>query len=73
MKSPTMTKQNSDVLEFMQQNGVITTMDAFYELNITRLSARIWDLRHLGFDIVGTDKSKKVDGRVIRWREYRLA
>jgi hypothetical protein len=73
MKNPTMTQQNADVLDFMQRNGVITTMDAFDKLKITRLSARIWDLRHLGFEIIGTDKSRKENGHVIRWREYRLA
>lgn len=73
MKEPTMTPQNADVLEFMEQNGAITSMDAFEELHITRLSARIWDLIHLGYKIVWTDKSRKENGRTIRWREYRLA
>ena len=73
MKEPTMTQQNADVLDYMQRNGVITSMDAFAKLNITRLSARIWDLRHLGYTIIGTDRSKKENGRVIRWREYSLA
>ena len=73
MKEPTMTPQNADVLEFMEQNGVITSMDAFEKLHITRLSARIWDLIRLGYKIVWTDKSRKENGRTIRWREYRLA
>lgn len=42
--------QNEKVLSRLKR-GPLTSMQAFKELNITRLSARIWDLRRLGFDI----------------------
>ena len=72
MKSPTMTKQNADVLDYMQRNGSISTMQAFSDLGITRLSARIWDLRALGVVIDGITKTRRKDGRTIRWTEYRI-
>lgn len=38
--------QNKEILLHMIKNGSITTMEAFCEYGITRLSARIYDLRH---------------------------
>ena len=43
--------QKEMVLNHIKKNGKITTMDAF-GLGITRLSARIWDLKHDGVSIV---------------------
>ena len=43
--------QADQVLQYMKDNGKITTMDAFEKLGITRLSARIWDLRKKGIVI----------------------
>jgi len=37
--------QNEIVLQFLRDHGKITTFDAF-QLGITRLSARIWELRN---------------------------
>lgn len=37
--------QNEIVLQYMKDHGRITTYDAFRH-GITRLSARIWELRH---------------------------
>lgn len=37
--------QNELVLQYIRDHGRITTYDAFRH-GITRLSARIWDLRH---------------------------
>lgn len=34
------------VLDYMRENGGITTLDANRELGNTRLSASIWTLRH---------------------------
>jgi len=36
------------VLDYMIKNGSITTMEAFSNLKITRLAARISDLEHKG-------------------------
>lgn len=52
-----MENQNNRVLEYMKTNGSITTMDAFKDLGITRLSARISDLRADGHIIASTRES----------------
>lgn len=43
--------QEEMVLAYIVKNGSITTMDAFNDLGITRLSGRIHDLRRDGYDI----------------------
>ena len=40
--------QCEKVLEYMKANGSITTFECFEKLHITRLSARIKDLRDQG-------------------------
>lgn len=65
--------QARDVLDYMvDHGGFITSMDAIRSLGCTRLSARIWDLRHAGLDITGAIKTKKEDGKTKRWKEYKL-
>lgn len=52
----------------------ITSMDAIDKLRITRLFARIYDLKKKGYEIEGQNRTKKdADGRTIRWKEYWLA
>ena len=43
-----MNRQSERVLSYMRANGSITTLQAFENLGVTRLSARIWDIRHDG-------------------------
>lgn len=38
--------QTELVWDYMKANGGITTLQAYDDLGITRLSARIWELRH---------------------------
>lgn len=47
-----MKTQKELVLEFIKNAGSITAKEAFTELGITRLSARIFDLRKAGEPIV---------------------
>ena len=44
--------QCEQVLDYIKANGSITSMEAFSKLGITRLSARIYDLRKEGENIV---------------------
>lgn len=44
--------QGERVLKYINDNGSITQYEAFTELGVTRLSARIYELRHAGKDIV---------------------
>ena len=39
------------VLDYMKEFGSITTMEAFRDIGVTRLSARISDLRFRGYKI----------------------
>lgn len=43
--------QCEKVLQYMKYNGSITAMECFEKLKITRLSARIYDLRKMGIKI----------------------
>jgi len=45
-------KQEQRVLEYLKTHPGITSLDAFREFGITRLSARIWNLRREGHEIV---------------------
>ena len=46
-----MTTQQDMVLDYMRRNGAISSLEAFNELYITRLSAVIWILRQKGYEI----------------------
>lgn len=43
--------QNKIILGHLQRHGSITSMDAFKKYEITRISARIYDLREKGYNI----------------------
>lgn len=63
--------QNEMVMEYMQKNGSITTWEAITALHITRLSARIKNLRDAG---VGINDTRHYDPETgARWTEYFLA
>ena len=54
--------QNRKVLEYLKTKGSITSLDAVYDLGITRLSGRIQELRNYGFNIE-TVMEKNVNSR----------
>lgn len=64
--------QNEKVLNHMKQFGSITSMDAFMRYHITRLSARIWDLRAAGHVIDTDDVTISVDGHPCTFARYTL-
>ena len=45
------------ILKYMNEHGSITTLEAFVELGVTRLSGRIHDLRQKGYEI----ESERID------------
>ena len=51
--------QSERVLEYIQKFGSVTTLEAFRDLGVTRLSARIFELRARGFDIDSTNVTSK--------------
>lgn len=46
-----MTNQKEDILNYINENGSITQMEAFYECGCMRLPARICELRQDGHPI----------------------
>ena len=46
--------QEQMVLKYMKEHNGITTLEAFRDLGITRLSARIYDLRTSGKKIISS-------------------
>ncbi len=43
--------QNKKIVQYMRDNGGITSFEAFAKLHITRLSGRIHELRNNGYKI----------------------
>lgn len=66
--------QNKLLLKHLQQHGSITSMEAFELYGITRLSGRIYDLRQLGYAIIGkTESALNRFGKKVKFRRYSLA
>ena len=59
------------ILKHFEQYGSITSMEAFKNYSITRLSARIKDLRDMGYDIdtVMVESENKY-GEPVRFAKY---
>ena len=65
--------QNDKVLNYLKEHKKITSMDAIRWLKITRLSARISDLRERGINIDSETVYKKdEDGNPIHYSVYTL-
>lgn len=65
--------QKQAVLEWLQTGAGITSMEAFRELGVTRLSAIIFNLRKDGHDIEGESiESVSRFGAKVKFTRYRL-
>lgn len=65
--------QNQKVLMHLEKWGSITTLDAFNCYGITRLSARIDNLKHAGHKISKTmEYGENRYGEITRYARYRL-
>lgn len=63
--------QAERVKNYILDKGSITSMEAFRNLQITRLSARIADLREMGVDVITTwETSTNVFGETSRYARY---
>ena len=49
--------QHDRVLQYMKQFGSITTLDAYRDLGITKLTTRISEMRKMGMRIIGTPET----------------
>lgn len=68
-----MTTQNERILRHLRDHGSITSLEAFAEYGITRLSARIFDLRHDGHKILSfVETAKNRYGEPVRYYRYML-
>jgi len=66
--------QNERIKRHLEQFGKITSYEAFKEYGVTRLSARIWDLKHK-HGLVITEERKAAKNRFneeVYFAEYRL-
>lgn len=66
--------QAERVLEYIQKYGSITTLDAFRDLGVTRLSARIYELKHhRGLEFETKDVTNKNRyGEICTYAKYTL-
>ena len=65
--------QEQKVYEYMQRFGSITTLEAFRDLAITRLSAKIFNLKKEGYSIVGDfESSNNRFGEKVIYKRYFL-
>lgn len=65
--------QNEKVLAYIKEFGSISTFEAFSELGITRLAARIYELSEAGYDFDReTVKTTNRLGEAISYTRYSL-
>lgn len=61
------------IIKYMKEHGGITSQDAFTHLGITRLSARIKELREMGYNIKTLMiESTNRYGELVRYGLYKL-
>lgn len=65
--------QEERVIEYMQQNGSITALDALRDLGVMRLASRISDLKKRGYTISSCmEKGKNKFGETVMYKRYSL-
>lgn len=61
------------VMKYIEDYGSISPLEAFKDLGITRLSARVYELRKSGVPIIGeTEKAKTRYGSTAYYTRYKL-
>lgn len=61
------------ILQYIEDNGSITQLDALREFGCMRLASRVSDLKRLGYPIItDTEKSKNRYGESISYARYRM-
>lgn len=67
------TTQTERVLSYMNEFGSITQFEAFQDIGVSRLAARIADLKKAGFPIVATTEAvKNRYGEVCHIKRYKI-
>ena len=68
-----MRNQTNLILNYMKEFGSISTLDAFRDLGVTRLSGRIFDLKEMGYTISSKFvSSKNRYGEIVHFKQYSL-
>lgn len=63
--------QEQKIINYVERFGSITTLDAFRDLAITRLSARIFNIKKLGYKVLSVrEKSKNRFGEEVNYNRY---
>lgn len=63
--------QEQKVINYVKRFGSITTLDAFRDLAITRLSARIFNIKKLGYKVSSVrETSKNRLGEEVNYSRY---
>lgn len=71
--NPKRITQEQRVVEYINEFGSITSLEAFRDLGVTRLSAKIYNLRKRGYIVVNHDeKCKNRYGDVVHYVRYSL-
>lgn len=66
--------QNEKVLQYMNDTGAVTPLDAYREFGIMRLAAVVFRLKEQGYPIETTIKAMKNRyGDKVRFAEYRMS
>lgn len=63
---------NTAIIQHLEDRGRITPMEALRKFGCFRLSARIYDLRKMGYDIVTESVTRKSHGVVKTFARYSL-
>lgn len=65
--------QKERIYKYMKDFGSITQAQAFYDLGVARLAARISEMRYQGIQIVSEQKAgKNRYGETVYFSEYKL-
>lgn len=68
-----MKTQCERIVEYMEEHGSITTKDAFFDLGISRLSARIFELRDAGYAIAEEwESAENRYGEMVNYKRFKL-
>ena len=66
--------QNKEILQYIEEYGSITPLDALREFGCMRLASRISELRQEGYPIITeTETAKNRKGKKVRYARYRMA
>ena len=63
--------QEQKIIDYVERFGSITTLDAFRDLAITRLSARIFNIKNMGYKVTSIREiSKNRFGEEVNYNRY---